>query len=87
MRGLSCSHTCYCLLFIRGYQFSVLPEGFIVHNPHVESAVKQRWNNMEESDLHANMDHLYPAFLDELYKKYFDNVQQQQVMGLCPDDE
>jgi hypothetical protein len=53
-----------------GYQFSILPEGFIVHNPHPESPVKETWNDREGSELHATMDKLYPKFLKELYSKY-----------------
>ena len=53
-----------------GYQFSILPEGFIVHNPHPESQAKETWNDRESSDLHATMDKLYPKFLKELDSKY-----------------
>lgn len=61
-------------LRMMGYRFSVLPKGFIVHNPHVESKVKQRWNNIEDSDLHRDMDHLYRKFLEELFDKYYDEI-------------
>jgi Glycosyl-transferase for dystroglycan len=53
-----------------GYQFAILPEGFIVHNPHPESAVKQTWNNRDGSTLHSTMDKLYPDFLKEIQTKY-----------------
>ena len=53
-----------------GYQFSILPEGFIVHNPHPESTVKHLWNDRDRSDLHRKMDDLYPQFLSELNEKY-----------------
>ena len=53
-----------------GYHFSVLPKGFIVHNPHVESVAKQTWNNIQENKLHQEMDALYPDFLEELWNKY-----------------
>jgi hypothetical protein len=53
-----------------GYQFSILPEGFVVHNPHPESAVKETWNDRKGSDLHSAMDKLYPKFLKELRMKY-----------------
>jgi hypothetical protein len=53
-----------------GYRFSILPEGFIVHNPHPESQVKETWKDREGSDLHATMDKLYPKFLKELDSKY-----------------
>jgi hypothetical protein len=51
-----------------GTQFKVLPEGFIVHNPHPESTVKQTWNDRDgdESKLHDSMDALYKTFLKEL---------------------
>jgi hypothetical protein len=60
-----------------GYRFSILPEGFIVHNPHPESQVKETWNDREGSDLHATMDKLYPKFLKELdskYKQFSDSI-------------
>ena len=53
-----------------GYRFSILPEGFIVHNPHAESKAKQAWNNVHDYKLHENMDELYPVFLRELWNKY-----------------
>lgn len=53
-----------------GYHFSVLPKGFIVHNPHNESVAKQTWNNVQVNKLHQEMDELYPAFLEELWSKY-----------------
>jgi len=53
-----------------GYHFSVLPKGFIVHNPHFESVAKQTWNNVQENKLHQEMDALYPDFLEELWDKY-----------------
>jgi hypothetical protein len=52
-----------------GYQFAVLPHGFIVHNPHVESQAKKVWEDDSKS-LHAEMDRLYPRFLQELDKMY-----------------
>jgi predicted glycosyltransferase involved in capsule biosynthesis len=60
------------------YQFAILPRGFIVHNPHVESKSKQAWNNVSSSissagvanNLHVDMDRLYPVFLKELIQKY-----------------
>jgi Glycosyl-transferase for dystroglycan len=58
-------------LRLMGYKFSVLPEGFIVHNPHVESAVKETWNNVKQSKLHEEMDVLYRNFLHELVNKYY----------------
>jgi Glycosyl-transferase for dystroglycan len=53
-----------------GYQFSILPEGFIVHYPHPESVAKKTWNNVKDFKLHENMDHLYPQFLRELLNKH-----------------
>ena len=53
-------------LRLLGYQFGVLPQGFLIHNPHADSLVKETWNNRTASDLHASMDALYPAFLHEL---------------------
>jgi hypothetical protein len=53
-----------------GYHFSVLPIGFIVHNPHFESVPKQTWNDAQKNNLHNQMDALYPEFLEELWNKY-----------------
>jgi hypothetical protein len=69
-------------LRLTGYRFSVLPQGFLVHNPHVESKVKQRWNQVEDSDLHRDMDLLYQAFLGELFDKY-DSAIKKGVVPLC----
>jgi len=52
------------------YEFRILPEGFIVHHPHPDSESKRVWNNVEEEDLHLEMDELYPKFLRELVKRY-----------------
>jgi len=50
-----------------GYRFAILPEGFIVHNPHVPSEAKRIWNGdvtaAGKNNLHASMDRLYPQFL------------------------
>jgi hypothetical protein len=53
-----------------GHCFSVLPEGFIVHDPHPELQVKETWKDWEGSDLHATMDKLCPKFLKELDSKH-----------------
>lgn len=54
-------------------RFEILPEGFLVHNPHPESATKETWLNKDHSsDLHATMDALYTQFLAELDVKYKD---------------
>jgi len=54
----------------QGYQFSILPKGFIVHNPHPESTIKETWNDRKGSDLHGSMDKLYMNFLNELDTMY-----------------
>lgn len=67
-------------LRFKGYHFSVLPKGFITHNPHIESAAKATWNNVQENKLHQEMDALYPDFLEELWIKYggtIDYIVQQ----------
>jgi hypothetical protein len=72
-------------LRILGYQFRVLPEGFIVHNPHLESKVKETWNDEKESTLHQEMDDLYGKYLRELVDKYIkgsDNMSQK-IVGPC----
>ena len=64
-----------------GYRFAVLPEGFIVHNPHPPSKAKEIWNDRESHSLHRDMDALYPKFLTELLD-YFKDVKDQAV-GQC----
>jgi Glycosyl-transferase for dystroglycan len=64
-----------------GYRFAVLPEGFIVHNPHPESKAKATWNDVASSTLHREMDELYPAYVKELVTKYRDN--RDQVTQVC----
>lgn len=58
-----------------GYKFSILPEGFIVHNPHLESVAKKAWNNVRDFKLHENMDGLYPQFLRDLAHKYVEQAK------------
>ena len=65
-----------------GYHFSVLPEGFITHNPHPESKVKELWNNVKDNDLHKSMDKLYPDFLKELEIKY--KHLADSIVKVCP---
>ncbi|CAJ1936185.1 unnamed protein product [Cylindrotheca closterium] len=60
-----------------GYRFLILPEGFIIHNPHPESAIKEEWIDFGGSDLHASMDKLYAKFtaqLDHKYKEFHDTM-------------
>lgn len=79
-----------------GYQFVVLPEGFIVHNPHLESRVKEKWNNQRDgtvdgkegsspsssnNDLHTKMDNLYGKFMKELDTMYKD--VHDSMVKLC----
>ena len=66
------------------YTFVIVPQGFVIHNPHVESKAKQEWkkknmNNKKSTktttkqqpqSLHDEMDHLYPQFLNELVRLY-----------------
>lgn len=72
-------------LRILGYKFRVLPEGFIVHNPHLESKVKETWNDMKASTLHREMDELYEKYLKELVDKYIKGSEQmpQSIVGPC----
>lgn len=53
-----------------GYHFSVLPKGFIVHNPHADSDAKNAWLDVNKHKLHQEMDALYYQFLEELWAKY-----------------
>lgn len=60
-----------------GYRFYILPEGFIIHNPHPESEIKEEWIDVGGSDLHASMDKLYAKFmtqLDHKYKEFHDGM-------------
>jgi Glycosyl-transferase for dystroglycan len=66
-----------------GYQFSILPEGFLVHNPHPESDVKMIWNDKRGHKLHAKMDALYPQFLKELYQKYKKKTDPRHIVQQC----
>lgn len=71
-------------LRMMGYRYLVLPEGFIVHNPHVESKVKERWNNVGQSSLHHKMDELYTQFLKELFERYYDStISKGEVLEPC----
>lgn len=65
-------------LRFRGFQFSVLPQSFVVHHPHPESSVKQVWNNPKENALHGKMDKLYRKYITELENEYSD------VAGVVP---
>ncbi|KAL3938286.1 MAG: hypothetical protein SGBAC_006768 [Bacillariaceae sp.] len=53
-----------------GFRFRILPEGFIIHNPHPESKIKEEWIDAAGSDLHASMDKLYAKFMSQLDHKY-----------------
>ncbi|VEU35649.1 unnamed protein product [Pseudo-nitzschia multistriata] len=75
-----------------GYEFSVLPEGFIVHNPHPESATKETWkrngSGAEPKDgpgttekLHSAMDALYRDFMKELDAMY--RADRGDALKLC----
>jgi hypothetical protein len=70
-------------LRVMGYQFAILPEGFIVHYPHRESKAKESWKNVNGSELHAAMDKLYPKFSSDSLSctRYRDHM-----VGLCSDD-
>jgi len=63
-------------------KFEVLPEGFLVHNPHPESSTKETWLNKDHTnDLHATMDALYVEFLHELDIQY-KSVHEESIK-LC----
>lgn len=64
-----------------GYKFSVLPEGFITHNPHPPSKAKEVWNDRNKHSLHKDMDALYPEFLSELLEKFKDTLDK--AIGQC----
>lgn len=74
-----------------GYEFRVLPEGFIIHNPHPESKTKETWNkngkdkdkdgnNNSNNKLHSTMDALYKKFLRELEGMYHHKVQGDSIV-------
>ena len=52
-----------------GYSYAVLPEGFLVHTPHVASKSKEAWRD-KRTLLRDSMDRLYPRFLEDLAAKY-----------------
>ena len=66
-----------------GYGFSILPEGFLIHNPHGESKAKQTWNDVEDYKLHEKMDRLYPQFLTELVDTYRGVTDPHDIMQPC----
>jgi len=69
-------------LRMMGYSFAILPEAFIVHNPHPPSPVKHMWNNMTGSNLHRSMDKIYEDFLRQLFDVYYGTIQKG-VIGPC----
>ena len=68
-------------LRVMGYRFSILPEGFIIHAPHSISKAKSAWESTKDSNLHANMDKLYPKFLKEIVAKY--KHEQHHIVKPC----
>ncbi|GAX17320.1 glycosyltransferase-like protein LARGE [Fistulifera solaris] len=68
-----------------GFSFAVLPpQGFLVHAPHLESAVKEEWNNVKTSSLHREMDALYREFLRELVEESRAKmVDVHSIVGPC----
>lgn len=65
-----------------GYKFFVLPEGFIVHNPHLPSTSKREWENSKQSNLHEQMDRLYESFLRDLLQKYYE-THRNEIVEQC----
>ena len=67
------------LRFLR-YKFWIVPQGFVIHNPHAESKAKHEWKDDIDThkkhvgggghSLHQDMDQLYPQFLTELVHLY-----------------
>jgi len=81
-------------LRLMGYRFAVLPRGFIVHNPHVDSNAKREWtDNAQDSDLHRRMDELYGQFLRELVDRYLrgggedgkEKAAAESIVQPCPE--
>lgn len=67
-----------------GFSFAVLPpQGFLVHAPHPESAIKEQWNDMKQSSLHRDMDTLYRDFLHELVEESRERMDVQSIVGPC----
>ena len=63
------------------YKFWIVPQGFVIHNPHAESKAKHEWKDDIDThkkhgggggghSLHQDMDQLYPQFLTELVHLY-----------------
>jgi len=65
-----------------GYRYGILPEGFLVHQPHVASKSKLAWRD-GNSQLRATMDRLYPQFLEDLERKY-SSRKESVVPVSCP---
>jgi Glycosyl-transferase for dystroglycan len=72
-------------LRLLGYRFEILPDGFLVHNPHVDSRAKLDWN-AHRSSLHHDMDRLYPQFLKELLE-HPSLQHSRRIVGLCPKED
>lgn len=67
-----------------GYLFAVLPpQGFLVHAPHPDSAVKEQWNDVKASALHREMDRLYREFLRELVDESRERLEEHLIVGPC----
>jgi hypothetical protein len=70
-----------------GYQFSILPDGFVVHNPHKESNAKQIWNNVTDYKMHESMDRLYQRYIQELVEKYQNVTDVRAIVKECERSE
>lgn len=67
-----------------GYSFAVLPEGFLVHNPHTTSNTKKAWRDRKTYALRSKMDQLYPKFLKGLARKYASTIEDiKAIVPAC----
>lgn len=71
-------------LRVSGYKFSVLPEGFIVHNPHVNSEAREQYKFKSSIGLNFRytMDMLYKTFYEAIAKKY--QHKKDEILSVCP---
>jgi len=62
-----------------GFRLSVLPQGFVIHAPHVKSEYFQKWNNLrgckkgrwcKQDPMRQGNDHLFAAMEEEMGKHY-----------------
>jgi len=74
-------------LRLSGYQFSILPEGFLCHSPHTLSKASKLFKSKKgdaASELRTSMMFLYRGFLNEV--KSLNKDKQNFVLEKCPSE-